>query len=582
MTTQVVSTAPAIVDTSMVLVYAGDCELVMSDAAVMEDFKNQVVSSLTAATGLDSSRFTINDVNCGSVEVSLTVSDTAGTDIPDTISDLASTGQLSVSVNSRGTVHNFTSEEATVIDDEPEVEESTDSFSWDDLSYVEQIIIIVTCIVVGLVVFCSVCCLVCKCHRKKYSKSFTLQETPPEDVKTEDFTLTKMDRPQPVYTDDGIVLPLVDSNGHTNGVVKVGYENEMYQEPSKTNVYTPNPVFNQIEEEEPLYDTADIIRSPSTERLMSASHRTGDGGHDNPSFSSDDILDSGTEADVTEDLHGDMSSPDELARDQSPYDPHLPEEVPLVAVPAPFSAASSDSGMAAHESSNTASPDTSDTRAVVLDVDLRASRMSDTSNSNSDHLNDSLNSSQVPEIEEEPAVVEEPKPTQVEESEPVSAIETYVLVPDVIPAPPPPDVEEVEDIPEGFPSPPPTEQEAAYPPVGRPDSEYAFIADLPPPLPEPIEDHSSENPVDGSNMDDVPEAPPGTEHLAGSQLIEPVESQKDIHNESPPIEALDMNSQVEKGTSKTNSDTQASVIENNDHTTSDSDKPKFEEDLTEL
>ena len=474
------------------------------------------MDKLVGATDMADTHIAINDVRCGSVEVDVVFYDSAGMDIPDTIESMAESGGLSLAIPTNNGLYNFTSVSGTVEGDPIPVNQDDSSgwVSWADLDSVEQIIIIVTVCVVASLIMCTVCVLICRCHRRKHTKSFTLQETPPDNYNIHDFTLTKMDRPQPVYTEEGIVMPAVETNGHVNGVVKVGYENELYdisnqlEDEKKDSTYSSNPVFTDTDVE-PLYDTADIIRSPSTERLMSASHRATDGGYDNPSFSSDDILDSGTEADATD---GDFSQ-DELGSE-----PPLVEDSAAVSVsvPDPFSAASSDSGMAAAGSSNAASPSTSDTRAAALEAEP-LSQLSD--------ANDSLNSSTVPEIEEElepvpevlvsvsvpnviaeeqPAESPEPDSSEISEMPPSPAKPSYENVPDDLPAPPPCALETAENKPEATDNGISSDVDDS---ADLDDYEYLKSEDVPPPadfLPAPNESNTEpQEPQAVSNSDNA-------------------------------------------------------------------------------
>ncbi len=146
--------------------------------------------------------------------------------------------------------------------------------------------------------------------------------TPSSGVKLEDFTLTRLDRPHHIYLPNGQLVHAVDPNTQkivppitspsTTGKESPGIVRSYVH----SNSHYTMPTFNEFESME----TLPVARIPSTENLVSKKDNKSElPGIDNPSFSSDDILDSGNESDH-------VSSKQESSPDVSPEKGNSPPE----------------------------------------------------------------------------------------------------------------------------------------------------------------------------------------------------------------------------------------------------------------
>ena len=118
--------------------------------------------------------------------------------------------------------------------------------------------------------------------------------TPASDVRLEDFTLTRMDRPHHIYSTDGqLIVKMPDNNqsGYHNNA-PLGKSPNVMRSYVLSNGHYALPIIDS----EP-YDS-NLRKAVSTEKLVTKHIMTSElPGIDNPSFSCDEILDSGNESD---------------------------------------------------------------------------------------------------------------------------------------------------------------------------------------------------------------------------------------------------------------------------------------------
>ena len=177
------------------------------------------------------------------------------------------------------------------------------------LNQIDKFIVIVFSIVGGTLLIFGVVYVMYICCARKH-KSFDLGDTPTANVHLEDFTLTKMTRSHPMYSDQGMVISL-ESNA-ANSDLKPGNVYQGHQGHFPGTTVPPLSTFKSSETFEPqrLVAVSSMDASQdmglthgSAENLTKIPHRasTTQTGFDNPSFSSEDVLDSGTDDNV-EDL----------------------------------------------------------------------------------------------------------------------------------------------------------------------------------------------------------------------------------------------------------------------------------------
>ena len=128
--------------------------------------------------------------------------------------------------------------------------------------------------------------------------------TPASTVRLEDFTLTRMDRPHHVYTMDGeLVIKTPNGNqsdNHSNITPAKGKRRDIVRTYVHSDGHYALPI-----DMEPF--NSKLMRAPSTEELVNKGLMAPEfSGIDNPSFSGDDLLDSGNESDRISDAKQDI------------------------------------------------------------------------------------------------------------------------------------------------------------------------------------------------------------------------------------------------------------------------------------
>lgn len=89
---------------------------------------------------------------------------------------------------------------------------------------VDVIVIVVACCVCAVLVAIGVAICVKECYRRKHAQSFDLLEVPHVNLKLEDFTLTRIPRPRPVYTESaGVKVKVKAEASCLNGSSEAHY-----------------------------------------------------------------------------------------------------------------------------------------------------------------------------------------------------------------------------------------------------------------------------------------------------------------------------------------------------------------------
>ena len=124
---------------------------------------------------------------------------------------------------------------------------------------------VIICSVIGGVLLLLLITFICyKCIGARNRKSFALGDTPAAQYDMEDFSLTKMNRPKPIYTDRGLII-----------------NTDLNVPPRPLSGYS-SPTAG---------GAANSNHRSSSEQLVESGRAPHNAGHDNLSFSSEDMLD---------------------------------------------------------------------------------------------------------------------------------------------------------------------------------------------------------------------------------------------------------------------------------------------------
>ena len=217
-----VTTAPppsVLEDATYKIIFIGNCSIVKSNKSIEKDFADQVVFRLYSNLGISKSRIRIRDVMCGSVAVEITIYNTTrDEDLDQLIEDLILDGQLIVFIDYDNKTLEFEADALEVISSptwkstvRPSSTDIVPGTLWKRrprvLTGLHIALILLFSVIGGSIVMFGIGFVVYFCCTKGRSKSFDLAaESTPQTGSMEDFTLTKMERPKPVYTDAGIIL----------------------------------------------------------------------------------------------------------------------------------------------------------------------------------------------------------------------------------------------------------------------------------------------------------------------------------------------------------------------------------------
>lgn len=300
---------------------------IYANLTTKEQFQAIFTSKITGVLRLvnvssnDTAAIEVGNVTCGSVLINLTVSNTNEFPIiDDTILNLKQQNSAFVITvkDSDGNFHSYRLDEVELLSSPwmttplmlstsklPDV-----NIIDEGLTEVELIVIIIFSVVGGSLLILLLSFVIYRCCTTRNSKSFTLGETPNHQLRLEDFTLTKMNRPTPVYTDQGVIL--TTNVGQNRVRSSTPYNNPMYEQGGviANTSYANNGHYyenNKASAPEP------VNRSfTSTENLVQSGRSGNNGsrmvhpGIENPSFSSDDILDLDSGSNTSTELPYDM------------------------------------------------------------------------------------------------------------------------------------------------------------------------------------------------------------------------------------------------------------------------------------
>ena len=308
------------------LTFDGNCSLLE-----LPGFKEQFVKVLSSLIKI---RFKITDnslkidenIKCGSLLVEVQIFNLTDLSLDNKMVTLSSVNMTVANVTFYITLINV-----TLVDESPvTVSPTTEAMSpmtteRPFLYHFDKLLVIVFSIVGGTLLVLAIVVGVYLCRTRRH-KSFDLGDTPTANVRLEDFTLTKMTRSHPMYSDQGVIVSLeprvVNSDAKSPGSVYQGQQGYFPKTTGPLSTFQPqrlvavengggqgdrqgdgqgDRVTGRHGSDENLTDTFEAV-SPS---------RTG---FDNPSFSSEDILDSGTEDNVE-----DLQQPGGLTEGATPF-----------------------------------------------------------------------------------------------------------------------------------------------------------------------------------------------------------------------------------------------------------------------
>ena len=309
-------------------VFEGNCTLLMESPTMSQSFRNSVKNNLAEKLAIPTNRVYAGPIKCGSVITNVTVEHTDMTTIDDQIMEIIASGNFSFAINNtdNGKALMFQAAGVKVLispyigiqgpssDSPVQTEPFEDSLLrgfW-ELSEMERILIIVFSVLGGFLFILAAAYIVHVCCLRGQSKSFDLGDTPDHQVKMEDFTLTKLQRPPTIYDEHGMILTEDLHPGQTKMAIP-------YMPPGghtcchgHVSTFKESPVLLRRANDSALHGSAENL---VTHEL---SQRPKDTGVDNMSFSSDDILGDG-EGDGTDiETDDDMSPQHHRRRQKAP------------------------------------------------------------------------------------------------------------------------------------------------------------------------------------------------------------------------------------------------------------------------
>ena len=239
-------------------------------------FEKELQTKLGDLLNITSERIYVNYLMCGSVVANITIVDTGGASF-DELLMLLPQEQIAISLYSSDTnqTHTFLLSEVekyehnatfihttqTTTSEDSRKDEDDDDEILSDMEFV----IVIICSVIGGVLLLLLITFICyKCIGARNRKSFALGDTPAAQYDMEDFSLTKMNRPKPIYTDRGLII-----------------NTDLNVPPRPLSGYS-SPTAG---------GAANSNHRSSSEQLVESGRAPHNAGHDNLSFSSEDMLD---------------------------------------------------------------------------------------------------------------------------------------------------------------------------------------------------------------------------------------------------------------------------------------------------
>ena len=301
-------------------VFEGNCSLILASPTLTHSFLDSVKVNLADELSILPKRIYPGSIHCGSIIFNVTIEDTDGTQIDDQIMEIIASGNFSFSINTTtGTPMAFQAAGVKVLTSPslnapaPWSKTPTQTEPFEDsllrgfweLSETERILIIVFSVLGGFLFIMALAYIVHTCCLKGQSKSFDLGDTPDHQVKLEDFTLTKLQRPPTIYDEHGMILTEDLHPGQTkmavpyispSGQASSGGGAVCCQQGHATAAtFRDSPVVLRRANNSALHGSSENLVTHHD--LVSAHHdRTAGGaGIDNMSFSSDDILGDGND-----------------------------------------------------------------------------------------------------------------------------------------------------------------------------------------------------------------------------------------------------------------------------------------------
>lgn len=273
------STKPELISLTYDITFDGDCKELVGNPALQEEFKTNLINALRYLLGLTiSNGLDAFDIRCGSIVITVAFSNVTDRDKLDSaFKDLVKNGTLVVTVNN-GTMSFPASQISEGPTTPPATTPRTDpTKKSDELTNVEMVLIIVFGVIGCSIVLLAFLACIVACHKRRMSQSFKLGHTPKMDATGDDFTLTKMDCPRAVYEDD--------RNGSRGGPKTNAAIGQFHYPNGRQDMYAyqSTPLNGDPHE-------ADTLPLPSRHTPSSSARNSK--GYDNPSFSSDELLDS--------------------------------------------------------------------------------------------------------------------------------------------------------------------------------------------------------------------------------------------------------------------------------------------------
>ena len=320
MTTSLSDTTKRTSDSTYEIRFDGNCSIVKKNPSLRKQFEENLGLEISERFGIERERISMGGIRCGSLYVTVVVQDSdSNTDqhikssieadplIVTLLFEDNSTMELSAQTME---VKNPSEDATPLVTDPPmEIIEDDDTF--------EKITLPILCTVGALafifIIFFLIFCIRRCCARRRSKRGFNLSTIPSSNVDLKDFTLTKMDRPYPAYNDKGPNLnsdyserDTLPSSRPMSTVITRDYTRPFVDTPpppTKHTTHVAESVAPLIAGDEMGADTQDEGHLPHSSSSGTPVHRYAPmhqsplslhsrGGYDNPSFSSDDILNS--------------------------------------------------------------------------------------------------------------------------------------------------------------------------------------------------------------------------------------------------------------------------------------------------
>ncbi|KAK2188121.1 hypothetical protein NP493_141g04013 [Ridgeia piscesae] len=324
------TTTTAVTPTDRVykLTFDGNCSLLD-----LPGFREQFVKVLSSLIKIkfkitDNSLKIAKNIKCGSLTVEVQIFNLTDPSLDNKMETLSSINVTAANVTFYITLLKVALVPATEAMS-PTTEAVTPTTERPFLYQFDKLLVIVFSIVGGTLLVLAIVVAFYSCRTRRH-KSFDLGDTPTANVRLEDFTLTKMTRSHPMYSDQGVIVSLEphDTNSDTKAVspgsVYQGQQGYFPKTTGPLSTFQPQRLVavenggDRMDggQDDRHGDRAVTGRHGSDENLTDTFQAVSPSrtGFDNPSFSSEDILDSGTDDNVE-----DLQQPSELTEGATPF-----------------------------------------------------------------------------------------------------------------------------------------------------------------------------------------------------------------------------------------------------------------------